>query len=129
MDVKDTAGAGDWTTAGLIYSLFANGRKALESLTTSNVSDALQYGQALAALNCQFEGARGAVYQLSKQRFSERVAALLRNRSAGGGFARSERPSPDRVIPTRVCPSCSEARADAPSAPLVKEGTKSLVAR
>ena len=77
VDVKDTAGAGDWTTAGLIYRLFGDGRETLRSLTRSNVSDALQYGQALAALNCEFEGARGAMYQIPKQRFLDKLRALL----------------------------------------------------
>lgn len=61
-EVRDTAGAGDWTSAGTIVKLFALGRFDLKALTKARVQSALEYGQALAALNCRFEGARGLMY-------------------------------------------------------------------
>jgi hypothetical protein len=112
VDVKDTAGAGDWTTAGLIYQLFSEGREALKSLTKSNVSEALQFGQALAALNCQFEGARGAMYQLTRQRFWNKLRALTHEGSGSRGLVEIENPAADRAFPTNVCPSCIGHRAD-----------------
>lgn len=112
VEVKDTAGAGDWTTAGLIFQLFGHGRVALTSLTKSNVTEALQYGQALAALNCQFEGARGAMYQLSRPRFLEKLRALIRKSSGTRSPTRAENILSGRVIPTKVCPSCIGHRAD-----------------
>jgi fructokinase len=115
VDVKDTAGAGDWTTAGLIYRLFGDGRETLRSLTRSNVSDALQYGQALAALNCEFEGARGAMYQIPKQRFLDKLRALLRKSYSGHSFANIEDLAANCVIPPKVCPSCTGHRATAPA--------------
>lgn len=112
VDVKDTAGAGDWTTAGFIYQLFGDGREALGALTKSNVSDALHYGQALAALNCQFEGARGAMYQIPRQRFLDNLKELLRNGSESRYLVRAESLPAQRAIPTKVCPSCIGHQAD-----------------
>lgn len=52
--VSDSAGAGDWVTAGLLAYLTENPR-----LTHRNISDGLSLGQSLAALSCAFVGARG----------------------------------------------------------------------
>lgn len=61
-DVVDTCGSGDWCTAGLLSRLAANGQTGFRSHTTDAIADALQYGQSLAAWNCGYEGARGAMY-------------------------------------------------------------------
>ena len=55
----DACGAGDWCTAGLVAKLAAGGQAGLRQ---DGVRDALRYGQALAARNCGFEGARGGMY-------------------------------------------------------------------
>ena len=60
----DTAGAGDWTTAGLIFALSERG-DAAGPLRSQAVKEALQFGQALAAINCLFLSARGAMGALS----------------------------------------------------------------
>lgn len=112
VDVKDTAGAGDWTTAGLIHQLFGDGREALKSLTKSNVTEAFHYGQALAAVNCQFEGARGAMYQVPRQRFLDKVRELIREGSRGRSLVKVESPTVGRVVPTKVCPHCVEHYKD-----------------
>lgn len=64
-NVVDAAGAGDWCTAGMlwhIYRQFGN----FEDLSPNGVSRALQFSQALSALNCTFEGARGLMYNVNK---------------------------------------------------------------
>ena len=104
--IKDTAGAGDWTSAGLIHRLFSEGRRSLRSLTKATVTEALAYGQALAALNCQFEGARGAMYQLPKKKFVERASELQCRSMARKSRMEIEKASPDRGVPVKVCPSC-----------------------
>lgn len=115
--IKDTAGAGDWTTVGLIHRLFSDGRRSLRNLTKTKVTEALAYGQALAALNCQFEGARGAMYQLPKKKFVERATELQSRSTARKSRSEIEKASPDRVVPLVVCPSCldnkTESQADA----------------
>jgi sugar/nucleoside kinase (ribokinase family) len=112
VDLKDTAGAGDWTTAGLIYRLFGDGGQSLKSLTKTSLLEALHYSQALAALNCQFEGARGAMYQLPKPRFFGQLKALACSQSEDSRLDKTENPGLDRLIPTRVCPSCIDSRTD-----------------
>jgi fructokinase len=58
--VADTSGAGDWCTAGMLYSLFAAAPgQSVNDFTSANLSEALRFGQALAALNCGYAGARG----------------------------------------------------------------------
>jgi sugar/nucleoside kinase (ribokinase family) len=114
VDVKDTAGAGDWTTAGLVDRLFRDGKRSLKSLTRAKVVEALEYGQALAALNCQFEGARGAMYQVPKKRFFERVDDLQHRSRGRNGLGGIEKSSLLRTIPVRVCPSCLDHETDSP---------------
>lgn len=59
--VSDSAGAGDWCSAGIISSLISHGKG---KLTQETVRHALSYGQALGSINCYFDGARGAMYAL-----------------------------------------------------------------
>jgi len=65
-NVVDSAGAGDWCSAGIIMNLFNNKNSTIEDITTAQLAYALQFGQALSALNCTFEGARGLMYNLTK---------------------------------------------------------------
>jgi len=60
--IKDSAGAGDWCSAGIIHSLGTNGAKGLERATHEQIKQALTIGQLLGALNCKFDGARGLMY-------------------------------------------------------------------
>ena len=53
-DVYDSAGAGDWVTAALLARLADD-----PALTYRNLNEGLKLGQALAAISCQFPGARG----------------------------------------------------------------------
>lgn len=64
-NVIDAAGAGDWCTAGIIMNLFKDSYSVNES-NFNQIISALQFGQALSALNCTFEGARGLMYNISK---------------------------------------------------------------
>jgi sugar/nucleoside kinase (ribokinase family) len=108
-DVKvvDTAGAGDWTTAGLIAHLLADGSESLKRLTKEKVLDALNYAQALAAINCQFEGARGAMYQLPRETFLTQAMRLSKKQSSGRTL-RDENSNGINALSQRVCPSCIE---------------------
>ena len=63
-DFIDTAGAGDWLTAGLLHLLANSGRSGLRQSGTDRIRKALEVGQGLSGLNCQFEGARGMMYAL-----------------------------------------------------------------
>jgi len=97
--VIDTAGAGDWTTAGVIHALAgrAPGRKA-------ELTQALHWAQALAAVSCGSPGARG----LARQQSAEAVV-----RAAQFVQARQGTPAPTHSPSTRksstprdVCKFC-----------------------
>ena len=77
-DFKDAAGAGDWCSAGIIHSLARSGRVGLEKASASQLERALRNGQALAAVNCRYEGARGGMYQLDRLSFVAAAKAMLR---------------------------------------------------
>jgi fructokinase len=75
--VRDSAGAGDWCTAGLIHRLGQAGAAGLLDTGVEELQDALRFGQALAAWNCRFEGARGGMYLTEPARFREDVCRIL----------------------------------------------------
>jgi len=75
--VVDTAGAGDWCTAGLIHLLGTQGAAGFAKTSSSSLRDALLFGQALAAWNCQFEGARGGMYAKDKMGLHRDVNKIL----------------------------------------------------
>ncbi len=64
--VVDSAGAGDWCTAGIISQLGKGGISSLITKNEDQIADALRFGQLLGAINCCFDGARGIMYNLSK---------------------------------------------------------------
>ena len=76
--LADTCGSGDWCTAGLISKIAGGGKKGLYHAGARGVRTALRYGQALAAWNCSFEGARGGMYAVTRQEFKSQVTSLLR---------------------------------------------------
>jgi len=78
--VKDTAGAGDWCTAGVIFQLGVGGLDGLAALPSADLKNALRYGQALAAWSCRYEGPRGGMYQMSRRNMQQNVREIL----AGG---------------------------------------------
>lgn len=79
--VIDTAGAGDWCTAGIISELGTLGIDGLAKATNKVVLAALTTGQAMAAWACQFNGARGGMYEASKEHFVASVNALRQGKS------------------------------------------------
>jgi len=77
---KDSAGSGDWCSAGIIHLLSRSGVKA-KVLTEKEVEDVLAFAQALAALNCSYEGARGLMYSVPKRRLDRLVSHVMQGRS------------------------------------------------
>lgn len=75
--LKDTAGAGDWCTAGIIQALCKQGRRSLGQISTQRLEDGLHVGQALSAWTCRFEGARGGMYVSAKSDFMEEIHNIL----------------------------------------------------
>lgn len=56
MDVVDTVGAGDWTTAGIIDSLWSTRNGDQIGLSQDTIAEALVHGQALGAAACGWSG-------------------------------------------------------------------------
>jgi fructokinase len=79
--VRDSAGAGDWCTAGIISSLGLLGPDGLMKANLSDLIAALTLGQAMAAWACRFEGARGGMYQSTKKGFNQAVQAILKGKA------------------------------------------------
>ena len=103
--LKDTAGAGDWCSAGIIHLLGRGGAKSFETIDENAIKEALRFGQALAAISCQFEGPRGIMYRISKTMFQ----ALVRDLGNKGRALESiEEKIPERGTPKMVCfcPDC-----------------------
>jgi sugar/nucleoside kinase (ribokinase family) len=107
-DVRDTSGAGDWCTAGILSILGTSGKVGFMSLSLHKIEQAMSYAQALAAWSCRFEGARGGMYKVSKRQFKREVGGIL-----GKG---SPEFACDRTLPgigwrqwQRVCPNCRDS--------------------
>lgn len=64
--VSDTAGAGDWCSAGMLHSIGTE-HGSDDALNEDRLVKALCYGQALAALNCMHVGARGLARKLQER--------------------------------------------------------------
>lgn len=106
-EFRDAAGAGDWCTAGIIYKLGVKGSKGLEKASEKKIIEALEVGQAMAALNCGFEGARGGMYVLDMDEFERAIERILDSRIV-------EEPSAEIVsedvseLFSCLCPGCRE---------------------
>ena len=78
-EIKDTAGAGDWCAAGLIDRLGTSSLAGLAQLRRNQLLEALRYAQALAAINCCYEGARGSTYALPRKKLKRIALRLLQD--------------------------------------------------
>lgn len=79
-DLTDSAGAGDWCTAGIIDTLCREGYVGFKKNSIDRVKTGLHVGQVLGAINCFFDGARGIMYNIDKDTFksvSKRNAASV----------------------------------------------------
>lgn len=73
----DSTGCGDWCSAGIIDKLCREGRGAFLKLKETEIVAGLRYGLALAAVNCQYQGARGPMYQLTSEALLEQAREIL----------------------------------------------------
>lgn len=84
--VVDTAGAGDWCTAGFLHIMsrqLLGGM--LSDLGYNQIYSALRAGQAVAALNCQHTGARGLMRHIAATRLQEMLSTLTQLQSTLSG--------------------------------------------
>jgi sugar/nucleoside kinase (ribokinase family) len=100
----DTCGSGDWCTAGLIAKIAVGGREGLLRSGVRGIEEALRYGQALAAWNCGFEGARGGMYSVERAIFDIQIARLL-NGKLDGFTHQGFKLTPSQPVNCPACPS------------------------
>lgn len=79
--IRDTAGAGDWCTAGIIHSLGKLGPEKLAVASSETVLAALKGGQAMASWTCLYDGARGGMYASSKVDFERAIDSIINGRT------------------------------------------------
>ena len=90
----DTAGAGDWCSAGLLYSMFLEGNSMLSALFRYNkLYSALRFGQSLSALNCMYEGARGIMHAKSSAYLIRAANALSKDKIVDSPIAQNSGPT------------------------------------
>jgi sugar/nucleoside kinase (ribokinase family) len=106
--LKDAAGAGDWCTAGLLDRVARGGLAGFRATVGEQLRNALQFGQALAAWNCGFEGARGGMYQVDKSAFERQVETILRGGEPAAVASKEERVIAAELLAC-ICPSCKGA--------------------
>ncbi len=109
VEVRDAAGAGDWCTAGVLHTLGQRGVVGLQRVRLPRVEEALRFGQALAAWNCGFAGARGGMYAVEKRVFCLQVQGILEQE--GKQSTRREVPSASvREAFQCICPTCAAGK-------------------
>jgi len=106
----DSAGAGDWSTAGLLHEIATKGRDGFASCASETIEAGLQYGQALAAWNCGFEGARGGMYERTKRQFRSDVATILKGVKTVKAVPQLPATNPQLA---QICPACPDAKPSA----------------
>lgn len=110
---RDTSGAGDWCTAGILDVLARNGAAGLKSISMATLEKAMRYGQALATWNCRFEGARGGMYEATRATFAAAIKQILKG-SSTGEEAEQRRRADSRDAIQDVCSVCTETLGSHP---------------
>ena len=104
-DTVDAAGSGDWCTATLIHRIGRTGAEPFNCSTGSTIEAALQDGQAAAAINCGFHGARGAMHVLTLADLNERLSTLGQDAPKKSSSKCTDGPSPFGS-PLHYCDQC-----------------------
>ncbi len=104
-DLTDAAGCGDWCTAGIIDLLCQGGAESFRQAEPAALLQALRLGQALAAWNCSFEGARSGMYGMEAGEVRKVAEALV----SGTSMSPSQQQQPDELPNAAVgfCSSCT----------------------
>lgn len=111
---RDGAGSGDWCSAGLIHRLGTRGAVIFDTLQKPLLLAALRFGQALAAVNCGYEGARGAMMALSRDELANALTRLA-TRKPDFDPGENEPSGNETGIPKKICASCSAPKKEVPT--------------
>lgn len=99
----DTCGSGDWCSAGFLAETFRLQPAGFQQLKPAQLARALRYGQALAAWNCGFEGARGGMYTSTKCAFEKQISRLLAGDMPALPVSTNPPPEAEHI----ACPACA----------------------
>lgn len=69
--IVDASGAGDWSTAGMLFFLYMKYKNELHKINKTQIEDILIFAQKLGALNCLYEGSRGMMKYSKEEIFIE----------------------------------------------------------
>lgn len=105
--IKDTAGSGDWCTAGLLSRLATEGFKGFCSASAVTIAEGIRYGQALAAWNCRYEGARGGMYAVTRRQFQIQIGEIVSGATSVIRVAKESANGATR--PNVVCRACEHS--------------------
>lgn len=83
--IHDTAGAGDWCTAGMLYELFG-AAASVRTIDRKTIEHALTFGQVLSTLNCMTEGARGLLATWSPDQIIRAARSTTQSRTEPGQY-------------------------------------------
>ena len=103
--VIDTAGCGDWCTAGILNMLGRNGFRGFEKSTNDKLIKALLYGQAAAAWNCGFEGARGGMDVIDIKEFKADIRNIMQGKTPKNIVINGQAKSLKKAF-LKLCPVC-----------------------
>jgi fructokinase len=98
-NVIDTAGAGDWCTAGIICDFFSN-NYSLKTISDIQFENSLKFGQILSAINCIFEGARGIMYNMPYEELIRKVENVISTKA--NNISLLDLPSSGQFIPAKA---------------------------
>jgi len=107
----DSAGAGDWVTAGIINTLGRDGSKGINKLRISQIEMALKYGQALAAIKCGYLGPRTIMYKTERTVLETMVRSLLEGKKIDLLNKKAQLNS-NFKINAKICKRCSWPKLD-----------------
>ncbi|MBD3191028.1 MAG: hypothetical protein GF308_10310 [Candidatus Heimdallarchaeota archaeon] len=104
---KDSAGAGDWCSAGLLHIIGQKGLKGLQESNMEKIEFALNFGQALAALNCKFYGARGLMYSLNRKEIISVINKMFSDKSIKMSEKVINKSKSQKMTLVKICPRCN----------------------
>ena len=101
---EDAAGSGDWCSAGILHRLGVGGGAGLDDLSKPNLERGVRFGQALAAINCGFEGARGLMNFMDHDSLNRALQALASFKQVDDW---GQDHDDHRSLPDKLCNLCA----------------------
>jgi fructokinase len=107
---KDSAGAGDWCSAGLIHALGQKGAAGFLATDSARLLNAIRLGQAMAAWTCEFEGARGGMYEVDKESFMAAIDEMFSETAPNNSSRAVSEVKKANRRKRIICPACDQSK-------------------